>query len=181
MVPVGHDAPMPETPLPLRRTDRGWFAVILRGADAGCAILLAAMTLLTAYEIGVRYLLGQPTVWVHDVAIFLLLWFAFLGLAPAERAGQHIRIDLFTRRLPGRARRALEVVIRLLLVVFGVVATWSAVEMTAQSIRLGRMSLSLVPVPIWIPQLSLALGMALLTLEFVRGAWREVRGREERR
>ncbi len=140
------------------------------------ALLLALMTAVVTYEIVMRYVFGRPTLWAHDVSVYALLWFAFLGLAPAERGGHHIRVDLFYRRLPPAARRWTGLGMHLLLAAFAALATWSGAEMVAQSVRFGRSSLSLLAVPMWVPQLSLPVGMALLTVEFLRQAWHDLLG-----
>jgi len=50
--------------------------------------------------------------------------------------------------------------------VFCAVITWQAYEMIVASIGYGKVSATLLRVPMWIPQLALLLGFALLTLQF---------------
>lgn len=141
-------------------------------------LLLAAITTLVLYEIGARYLFDAPTIWSQDLSIYLFLWFAFLGLGPTERAGHHIRIDLLYVKLPAAPRRTLEVATYLCVTAFALVAAWYGAEAAMQSLRFGRRALSLFSVPLWIPQLSLAVGMLIMALEAGRRTIRAFAGNE---
>ena len=57
---------------------------------------------------------------------------------------------------------------------FAATAAWSAGGVVAQSLRLGRRSLSLIPIPMWIPQTALVVGLGLFGLECIRRAMRAV-------
>lgn len=140
----------------------------------GAAVLLA-IACIVAFEVTSRYVFNAPTLWAQDVCVYLLLWLAFTGLAPAQRAGQHIRIDLAYTRFPPAVRRWLDVSVPLAVAAFGCAATWSGSEIVLQSLRLGRRSMSLFSVPMWVPQLALPVGYALLTIVCLAAAWRVLR------
>lgn len=140
---------------------------------AGAMVL--AITGIVFYEIFVRYLFDAPTLWAQDVSVYLLLWVAFLGLAPAEKSGQHIRIDLVYTRLPAVVRGWLEIAMHLAVAGFALVAAWSGTAIVIQSLRLGRKSMSLFTVPMWIPQLALPVGFLLLAVVCLARAWTSLR------
>lgn len=132
-----------------------------------CLILIAAFTL---YEVVCRYVFDSPTQWTQDFSIYLMIWCAFLGLMPTDIAGQHIRIDVWYKRLSARPRAVLELFVYIAIAGFAATAAWSAGGVVAQSLRLGRRSLSLIPVPMWIPQTALVVGLGLFGLECIRRA-----------
>lgn len=132
-----------------------------------CLVLIAAFTL---YEIVCRYVFDSPTLWAQDFSIYLMIWCAFLGLMPTDQAGQHIRIDIWYKRLSVRAQFVLEIVVYAAMAAFAAIATWGGAALVAQSFRLGRKSMSLIPVPMWIPQIALVCGLGLFFLECVRRA-----------
>jgi len=131
-------------------------------------VLIAAFTL---YEIVCRYVFDSPTQWSQDFSIYLMIWCAFLGLMPTDMAGQHIRIDVWYKRLSVRPQILLELFVYVSMAVFAAIATWAASGMVAQSLRLGRRSLSLISVPMWIPQSALVIGLGLFCLECIRRAF----------
>lgn len=129
-----------------------------------CGISLLLIAIFTLYEIISRYVFDSPTLWAQDVSVYLMIWCAFLGLLPTDRADQHIRIDVWYKRLPARSRLTLERVTYLLIAAFAAIATWKGAEIAEQSWRLGRRSLSLFSVPMWIPQAALVVGMGLFAI-----------------
>ena len=132
-----------------------------------CMVLIAAFTL---YEIVCRYVFDSPTQWSQDFSIYLMIWCAFLGLMPTDMAGQHIRIDVWYKRLSIRSQMLLELFVCISMAAFAAVATWAASGLVTQSLRLGRRSLSLISIPMWIPQAALVVGLSLFCLECVRRA-----------
>jgi len=154
------------------RPDAGpfWAAVnrLCELCCGACMVLIAAFTL---YEIVCRYVFDSPTQWSQDFSIYLMIWCAFLGLMPTDMAGQHIRIDVWYKRLSVRPQILLELFVYVSMAVFAAIATWAASGMVAQSLRLGRRSLSLISVPMWIPQSALVIGLGLFCLECVRRAF----------
>jgi TRAP-type C4-dicarboxylate transport system permease small subunit len=148
---------------------RYWMAVnrLCEMCCGACLILIAGFTL---YEIVCRYAFDSPTQWTQDFSIYLMIWCAFLGLAPTDLAGQHIRIDVWYKRLSASAQARLEAFIYIATASFAATAAWTAGGVVAQSLRLGRRSLSLISVPMWIPQAALVIGLGLFCLECIRRA-----------
>jgi C4-dicarboxylate transporter, DctQ subunit len=148
----------------------GVWAAINRLCEIGCGACLILIAAFTLYEVVCRYIFDSPTQWSQDFSIYLMIWCAFLGLTPTDIAGQHIRIDVWYKRLSARPRAALELLIYIAMTGFAATAAWSAGGVVGQSIRLGRRSLSLIPIPMWIPQTALVVGLGLFGLECIRRA-----------
>jgi TRAP-type C4-dicarboxylate transport system permease small subunit len=77
-----------------------------RAAEGAMAALLAAMTLLVGAQIAGRFLFDYSLFWSDELARFLLIWIAFLGMSIGVRRGAHPGMDSLTRALPPRCRRA---------------------------------------------------------------------------
>ena len=157
-------------------TRGGWLSRLSNcatsAAEYAAAAAIGVIALLVAYEVAARYVFDAPTLWNQDLCIYLLLWAAFLGLAPAERAGEHIRIDLLFSKLPPRARHWIELLTYLAVAGFALLVAWTGAEAALQSYHFGRRSLSLFSVPMWIPQSCVPVGMALMAIESIKRAWR---------
>jgi C4-dicarboxylate transporter DctQ subunit len=137
------------------------------GALAALGVALAAIGLLAsmfliAYSVVMRYFLNQPVSWVDEFVGYLLVASVMLAAADALRHGEHIAVDIVTERLGDRGRR---VVTAAGLVAVALAAALLAVEgwdMVAFSRMVGLLSNGKLAVPMWIPQLAVPVGAALL-------------------
>lgn len=141
------------------------------------AILLAAIALLTFVQIigrALGYLVSTGT----EFAGFCMAASIFLALAWTLRSGGHIRVSLFVGRLGPGARRLVEIwCLGAAALAVGLFA-YSALMMTWDSYRFGDVSVGMVPVPLWIPQSAMALGIVLLEIALVEQLVLVLRGRE---
>jgi TRAP-type C4-dicarboxylate transport system permease small subunit len=67
--------------------------------------LLAALTLLVGIQIAGRFLFDYSIFWSDELARFLLVWAAFLGMSAGVRRGSHPAVDGVVRALPPGAAR----------------------------------------------------------------------------
>ena len=103
----------------------------------------------------------------------------FLALAHTLKRGEHIRVTLILQKLKGAARRRLEIWSL-------VVATMLALLFAVYSVRLAYQSWSFNDIstgndatPLWIPQISMAVGTVVLLIAFVDELVLEIRGRRK--
>ncbi|UXX84285.1 TRAP transporter small permease [Roseovarius pelagicus] len=99
-----------------------------------------------------------------DFTGFFLAASTFLALAYCLRAGGHIRVTLVLGRLSKGAQRAFEMLVTAIALMMSAYATWYMALLVAESLEYGDRSSGMVSVPIWIPQLPVALGLGILTL-----------------
>ncbi|QIE56766.1 TRAP transporter small permease [Pikeienuella piscinae] len=141
------------------------------------AVLLAAIALLTFIQIVGRtlgYLVSTGT----EFAGFCMAASIFLALAWTLRSGGHIRVGLVLQALPPGPRRLVEIWC-LSGAVFAIgLFAWSATMMTWDSYRFGDVSVGLVPVPLWIPQIAMALGIILMEIALIEQLVLVLSGRE---
>lgn len=143
-----------------------------------CALCVVGMGAAVAYEIVARAVFAEPTIWAQEISIYLLIAIAFLGLGPTLASDEHVRIDLFTRRLGNRANRALRATAMAAIAAYAAISAHGGVEMVRHSMRFGRRSLTLLSVPVWIPQLLIPIGMALLCVVALASFWMLLKGEE---
>ena len=151
--------------------------MITRAADvaallAGVATL--AIVLLVTYDILMRTVLGEPQLFVDEVASFLQVLLIFGGAAYAFCAGAHVRVDLLTAHVPRPGRAWL----RLLTLALGVALLTVVIWVTAQSAftayRYGRVS-AVMLYPLWFPMAFIPAGLALMALAMAAALVRQVR------
>lgn len=66
----------------------------------GVIVGLAALTLSLIVQVAARYVFGSPTIWSEELAISLFVWVAMLSVPLGFRRGEHLAIDVLSRRLP---------------------------------------------------------------------------------
>lgn len=99
-----------------------------------------------------------------DFTGFFLAASTFLGLAYTLREGGHIRVTLITGRLPDGARRGTEIAVTAIALAMTSFATWYMIQLVLESHEFGDKSSGMVSVPLWIPQIPVALGLAILSI-----------------
>lgn len=60
--------------------------------------------LFTAYELVMRQVFGQPTIWTNEITSYLLVWFGLLGIVYAYDQNTHVRVDLVYNRLGAKGK-----------------------------------------------------------------------------
>lgn len=125
-------------------------------------VLLVTVGGLISYEVVARYLFNAPTTWILDVSIYLTMWATFLAAGHTLRAGAHIRMDLYVRRLAPRARRATDAVVAVLALAFSALLTWQGLQSIVDAVRLGEVTLSTIRVPLWVPLAAIPAGGLIL-------------------
>ncbi len=140
------------------------------------ALFLAAIAvLILAQTIGRQFGIVVPS--ANELAGFAMAATSFLALAPTFRAGGHIRVGMLLNGLPAGARRAAE----LWCLAFGLITVgyfaWASLGLIRGSIRFHEVSPGLLPVPLWLPQTAMALGLIVLEIALLEAFILVVRGR----
>lgn len=103
----------------------------------------------------------------------------FLALAHTLKKGEHIRVTLLIGRLQGGPRRAMEMWALTVAVLLAGLFAFYACRLVLVSHEFNDVSTSNDATPLWIPQLSMAVGTVLLFVAFVDEWVQELLGRRE--
>lgn len=135
-------------------------ALYLGAAGLAALFVLAICVLMVGQSIGRE--MGWRTGAVNDIVSWCCAAAAFLAMAHAFKHGDFVRVTLGLEKAGTATRRALE----LATLAIGCLATgylaWSANLFTYESWEFNDLAQGLLPLPLWIPQLSFALGSILL-------------------
>jgi len=91
----------------------------------------------------------------------------FLALAHTLKRGEHIRVSLILEHAGPRLRRALELVSLAVATVLALAFAWYSMRLTFQSWQFNDTSTANDATPLWIPELSMAIGTTVLLIAFV--------------
>ncbi|MFC6486490.1 TRAP transporter large permease subunit [Nitratireductor sp. GCM10026969] len=128
------------------------------------ALALVVMTSIVCFEIFSRYALNDPTYWGTDIATYILVGMTFLGLAQAQRAGDHVQVELVLANLRAERRRVFEIFANWLGLVFVLFTGWQMVIFNYQEYVNDTRDWGLLGTPQWIPQVPVSIGYLAFAL-----------------
>jgi TRAP-type C4-dicarboxylate transport system permease small subunit len=108
---------------------------------------------------------------------YLMAASGFLALAHTLKRGEHIRVTLLLSALKGRARHALELWALVAATALAALAAWYNCRLAWQSRAFNDISTGNDATPLWIPQLSMAIGSVILVVALVDELVLELQGR----
>ena len=136
--------------------------VPLKLEEAGAAIAMALLCLITLGNVVARYLTNYSFAFTEEYSIFLMVIVTLLGSSVAVAANRHIRIGYFVDKLKGRRRLVVDMVAELaaaimflLLMLLGARLVWDEYRFEVTSPGLGE--------PQWLYTIALPL-LSLLIL-----------------
>ena len=135
-----------------------------------CALVMAQVTLNLADRIAALLFgqaIGMTIPSYSDFTGFFLAAASFLALAYTLRAGGHIRVTLFTGLLSPGVQKIFEICSLAIAAAMTIFVAVYSVALTHESWVYNDLSSGMVAVPIWIPQLALAVGMSVLAVALV--------------
>jgi TRAP-type C4-dicarboxylate transport system permease small subunit len=114
---------------------------------------------------------------VDSYAGYLMAATGFLALAHTLKQGEHIRVTLLLNALKGAARRRLELWALFAASALALLAAFYACKLVWQSYVFHDISTGNDAMPLWIPQLSMAVGSTVLAIAFIDELVLEILGR----
>ncbi len=125
------------------------------------AVFLVGVCLSSLYSMG-GALFGYVARSADDFGGFCMAAASFLALAYTFGSGEHIRVTLFLEKLHGAPRRGMELWCLAAGTFLSGYFAFYSVKMTWQSWQFNELSQGLIPIPMWIPQIGMALGTTVL-------------------
>ncbi len=108
---------------------------------------------------------------------YMMAGAGFLALAHTLKRGEHIRVTLLLQVLSPRARRGLEVWSLAAATVLASLIAFYSLRLVWQSHTFNDISTGNDATPLWLPQLSMAIGTTILAIAFLDELVLELRGR----
>lgn len=137
----------------------------LAGGALGAAFIALIAVLMIAQSILREFHVNTGA--VNDVVAWFCAAAAFFAMAHSFKHGDFVRVTLLLEKASVRTRRAMELSSLFIGTVAVAYLTYSACLFTYESWEFNDISQGLLPMPMWIPQLSFALGAILLLVAVV--------------
>jgi TRAP-type C4-dicarboxylate transport system permease small subunit len=144
------------------------------GGMVSALCVLTILVLMIGASVG--RLMQWRVSWVNDVVAWLCAAAAFLGMAYSFRNGDFVRVTLLIEAVRAPVRRAMEVLsLAVATAAIGYLAWWAA-RFTWESWEFNDIAGNMVPIPIWIPQMSFVAGALLFLVAVVDELVTVIRG-----
>lgn len=127
----------------------------------------AIMVLATFAQVLNRNFFKLGIGWFEELAVYCMIWMALLGTEIGLRDGSQAAITVLADKLHGRAKIALQLLVKLIVTLFTAIITIHSLNMVVDQIISGQTSAAL-HLPMAIPYAALFVSFAIMTL--VQGA-----------
>jgi len=145
------------------------------GAAWLAALMMVALLVMVLLGI-VSRLLHFHVPGTDAYAGYLMAGAGFLALAHTLKRGEHIRVTLLLSTLKGGARRGMEIWALFAACALALLGAYYSARLVWQSRLFNDISTGNDATPLWLPQLGMAIGTAILAVAFIDELVLEIRG-----
>ncbi len=119
----------------------------------------------------VRAALDQSSIWQTEFVTFALVAATFLGAPYILLTRGHVAVDVLPLMVAAPMRRRLFLIGHLVTFVFCLAFLYAAIPWWFDSFQTGQTTSTIWRARVWIPYLSVPVGLALLCLQLIADAW----------
>jgi TRAP-type C4-dicarboxylate transport system permease small subunit len=148
-----------------------------RVAGVASAFLIGTAVLVICDIVVERYMLNRTTIWQLDVVTYSVVAATFVGSAYVLMTKGHVNVEILPLYIPARARYWLALGTMLLGLAFCVVLWVLCTQYWYQAWTEGWRSNTVWRARLWIPYLSMPVGLGLLLLQYIAELLALVTGR----
>ena len=141
---------------------------IENGSELLCSLFLMAMIVLIAAEAIARNVFATSLQVTDEIGGYLLVAMTFISMSVAEAHGAFHRVELIQARVGKKVRMISQIVFDLMSLGASALVTWQLTRLTLNSWRAEDVAPTPLQTPLWLPQSTMAIGMALLCFALLR-------------
>lgn len=155
----------------MMKTIDKYLSVLENALAGGCLI---AATALAVFAVLLRNITGDVLFWSEEAVIYLIIFSTFFGAVVTLRHNEHVAVDIMPALLKGKAKKFFVVLGGLATLVYaGFIAYLSWALITEPFSR--TTITPALKLPLWVVELSLAVGMTLFFIRAVEMTIRALR------
>jgi TRAP-type mannitol/chloroaromatic compound transport system permease small subunit len=139
--------------------------IVVKQAEAS-SLIMAVLVVMVCYEVIRRYFFNAPTIWGLELTTFMFGVHFVMGYAYTEYFDGHVRVDIFSSKLPKKIQDILYIILTLCITLplVSLLAIWAWDNAITSTKILESLSSAWAP-PIWPVKLLMALGFTFLFLQ----------------
>lgn len=138
-------------------------AAIDKAVNIICTILIALMTCIVLIQVSTRFLPVRNPNWTEELSRYIMIYIAYIGASTGIREWSNVGVDFVIERLPKPTKYAMNLIIRIAILVFWCVALKLSIDIFPKT-GMRQLSASM-RFPIFYAQCSIIVGAALCILQ----------------
>src|SRR3569833_2586480 len=142
-------------------------AFLSRVAGVTAAFFIGFAVLVICDMVVERYLLGLTTIWQIDVVTYFVVAATFIGSAYVLMTRGHVNVDILPLHVSPKTRYWLSLATNALALAFCIVIFVLCTAYWYEAYSVGWRSNTVWRARLWIPYLSMPIGLGLLVLEYI--------------
>jgi TRAP-type C4-dicarboxylate transport system permease small subunit len=131
------------------------------------AALIGAAIIVVCQMVVMRYFLNASTIWQTEFVIFSLVGSTFIGSPYVLLIKGHVNVDLLPIYLNDKGKYYLALFASTLALIFCSILAWKGFDLFHEALVNGWTTDTVWALPLWIPYISIPLGIGLLSLQYV--------------
>ena len=151
-----------------------WIAAV-HAASRVTGVMAAGLILLSIFVVCqmvfVRAVLGHSSIWQTEFVTFSLVAATFIGAPYILLTRGHVAVDVLPLMVDQPARRMLHLVGNVIALGFCLFFLYGSWHWWIEAFNLNQTTSSMWRARLWIPYLSVPVGLALLSLQFLAEIW----------
>jgi len=155
---------------------------VIRSISQLCGFVAAGLivlgVLVVCEMVFVRYVLNHTTIWQTDLTTYCLIAATFIGCPYVLLTRGHVNVDVLPHYAGPKARFRLAVIANVLTVVFSLTVTVLTFNLWKEAWDQKWVSDTMWRTRLWIPYMSMPIGLGLLTLQAIADFIELVTGRQ---
>ncbi|MFA5853072.1 MAG: TRAP transporter small permease [Spirochaetales bacterium] len=132
-----------------------------RVLTAIAAALMAVLSIVVCWQVFARYILQKSPIWVEEFSVTAIMWVGLLGAAAAVWTGDHMRLEILTKKVPKRFGVVVEILIDVAIGYFALFLFTNGLILTEAT---WTSQMSTIALPIGLTYLVLPIAAALMML-----------------
>ncbi|SER64639.1 TRAP transporter small permease [Halopseudomonas bauzanensis] len=139
-------------------------------------VALTVFASLVIFQVVMRYVFNNPSVWSEEIARYALVWFVYLSGSYAVKYQRHVRfnviVDLIGKKVP-LAQRIIRLFVLVLWLAFLIFMLKLAVDMVDRQFTTGQRAPA-SQIPMYLVYLGLPLGLLLMSFRVLQHTTRAI-------
>ena len=154
------------------QVSEGWIERLCRWL---CELAIISMMVMVAVEVVLRNLFGISLQSADELGGYLLVAVSFLSLSTCFVSGAFHKVEFIDSRLGERGHALRKLIFDAIALAFSLLLLWQLVRLVLRSWDGGDFAATILGTPLWIPQLTMPLGVAALCYSLLRALGADIR------
>ena len=156
-----------------------FFDHLYKAVDLVARIALVSLVLLILSEVFLRAIFQSSLGFAEEVSAYIVVVLTVFGGALSFRKGNLFRVHLVIDVISPDAGRRLERLIYVAALVVCLTLAWKMAGFTLSSYERGKIATTVLMTPLWIPQITLPIGFAVLAMFVIEKLFHSLRKDQE--